>query len=242
MGWTPRLSGSLFLPFFRTVLSVDDSPRLRRRQQIRERILAVARQIFETEGPQAVTMRRVAAAADYSTMALYGHFADREDLLHSITREAFATFEQDLRDVEGATAWERLERGCQCYIRFGLRQPDDYRLAFAGGDRRAAQGPPAGQAAFDILRRMIRDCQAEGDLPGTDPDFFAQSIWAGLHGLASILLGFRGFPFFEKETLLQHHVRLLLQGARNMQEIPSDAGITRIFDNNCEEPLRKSAS
>jgi hypothetical protein len=37
----------------------------------------------------------------------------------------------------------------------------------------------------------------------------AQSIWAGMHGLVSLLIARPGFPWAEREALVAGHVRML---------------------------------
>ena len=48
------------------------------------RITAAARRLLDREGPDAVTMRRVARTVGITPMALYRHVADRDDLLNNL--------------------------------------------------------------------------------------------------------------------------------------------------------------
>ena len=45
-----------------------------------------ARELFATEGIEAVSMRKIADAVEYSPTIIYQHFADKEALLHEICR------------------------------------------------------------------------------------------------------------------------------------------------------------
>src|SRR5919112_404118 len=54
-----------------------------------ERILAAARGLFEREGAQAVSMRRIADAIGLTPMAIYRHFPNREALLKRISDDSF---------------------------------------------------------------------------------------------------------------------------------------------------------
>ena len=51
--------------------------RARERQQIRDRILDAARELFAAEGYDAVTMRRVAERIEYTPPVIYQHFSDK---------------------------------------------------------------------------------------------------------------------------------------------------------------------
>ena len=55
-----------------------------------DRIANVALTILENEGPEAVSMRRVAEAVGVTPMAIYHHFPSREALLNTITDREFA--------------------------------------------------------------------------------------------------------------------------------------------------------
>ena len=57
-----------------------------------ERIAKAALLILEAEGPEAVSMRRVAQAVGITPMAIYHHFPNRESLLDSITDREFEKF------------------------------------------------------------------------------------------------------------------------------------------------------
>jgi hypothetical protein len=39
-----------------------------------------------------------------------------------------------------------------------------------------------------------------------------QSIWAGLHGLVSLLIARPDFPWVERETLIARHLEMLADG------------------------------
>ena len=56
----------------------------REREEIRTRILDAARELFATEGYEAVTMRRIADRIEYSATAIYFHFRDKEALLQEL--------------------------------------------------------------------------------------------------------------------------------------------------------------
>ena len=59
-------------------------------QNTADRIAQIALTILENEGPEAVSMRRVAEAVGITPMAIYHHFPSREALLNTITDREFA--------------------------------------------------------------------------------------------------------------------------------------------------------
>jgi hypothetical protein len=54
---------------------------------------------------------------------------------------------------------------------------------------------------------------AQGLTRSIDPEQLAQSLWAGMHGLVSLLIARPEFPWVERETLIRGHLDLLVYAA-----------------------------
>jgi len=61
----------------------------RERQEMKQAILAAARDIAAQEGWQAVTIRKVADRIEYSPPMIYGHFENKDAVLLELMREGF---------------------------------------------------------------------------------------------------------------------------------------------------------
>ncbi|MCB1027670.1 MAG: TetR/AcrR family transcriptional regulator [Microthrixaceae bacterium] len=72
----------------------DGSPRARRPLSL-ERIVSAAIDLIESEGPDALSMRRLAARLGSSTMATYHHVADRQALMEAIGAHLMAELDPD---------------------------------------------------------------------------------------------------------------------------------------------------
>lgn len=59
----------------------------RRRSQIQSETLAAARKLLKTEGPEALTIRRLAEALDYSPASLYEYFASKEQITLALRQQ-----------------------------------------------------------------------------------------------------------------------------------------------------------
>ena len=66
---------------------------------MRERIIATARGLFAAEGFQSVSMRKVAAEAGCSPMALYGYFRNKDELLLALAADDLAQLARALKDA-----------------------------------------------------------------------------------------------------------------------------------------------
>src|SRR6476660_6566466 len=103
----------------------------RERLETRTKIMDAARELFGREGYEAVSMRRIADAIEYSPTAIYVHFKDKQDLLHQICQADFVALAQGVVELQKvADPIERIRRMGHAYIRFGVRHPNHYRLMF----------------------------------------------------------------------------------------------------------------
>lgn len=159
----------------------------------RGRILAEAGDLFVAHGAEGVTMRGLAQRIGVTPMALYRHFPSREELLQAVYEEGHAAFLGYLnRSLAEATAGRRLLESGRQYLAFAVDHPREYAVMFMEHVP-MPEGGPATQhwldaATFRFLVDRIRDCQAGGELAGGDPEEVALSIWAHVHGLASLFL------------------------------------------------------
>ena len=67
----------------------------------RERIIDAALSIMDTEGLDAVSMRRVAREVGVEAMSLYNHVRDKDDLLHGVIEQVMETFDLPDEPTDG---------------------------------------------------------------------------------------------------------------------------------------------
>ncbi|MCV7113696.1 TetR/AcrR family transcriptional regulator [Mycolicibacterium setense] len=92
----------------------------------RETLVALAHQYVSDHGIDALTMRRLATAADVSPSALYKHFRDRKDLQRAMADAVYATI--DLSDIDTADSSVQQVKTCCRRMRAAM-------LAFRDGGR-----------------------------------------------------------------------------------------------------------
>ena len=169
--------------------------REREREEIRGLILDAARELFASQGYEAVTMREIAKRIEYSPTAIYFHFKDKETLLHEICDADFGTLAQQLvLTAQIADPIEKLRAVGLAYFRFGVEHPNHYRLMFMTPhpplnheDSQLSKGNPE-EDAYQFLKDIVAEAIAANrfgkDL--TDVELLAQTIWAGVHGVISL--------------------------------------------------------
>src|SRR5271163_1039847 len=98
--------------------------RERERDGVRAKIMNAARDLFAAEGIEAVSMRKIAEAVEYSPTVIYQHFADKESLLREICRADFATLAEAMAQIAGmADPIERIRQIGMAYGKFGVAYP-----------------------------------------------------------------------------------------------------------------------
>ena len=174
----------------------------------RAEILAAAERIFVEHGYEGATIRKIADEVGLSSTALYMHFADKGEILHEICRQAFAALlELNLAVVAGPGGPEqRLRRMMQAYVDFGFANPNAYRLIYMTrpvelrhGALSAAQ--ELGGSLYRSFEQVVEDAEAEGRLRG-DARTTAQALWAGCHGVVSLVITKPYFDWVEHEALV----------------------------------------
>ncbi|TJZ98939.1 TetR/AcrR family transcriptional regulator [Actinacidiphila oryziradicis] len=112
----------------------------------RRALLDSAAELLDEGGPDAVTLRDVAARAGVSRGAPYGHFADKESLLAAVAAEGWERLSDEIAAQHG-TPSDRLRGALAALVTIGRRHPHRYRQMF---------GPPAGEEPGRIIRASCR--------------------------------------------------------------------------------------
>lgn len=153
--------------------------------------LRAAREAIAEHGVERLSLREVARRLGVSHQAPYKHFPSRDHLLAEVIRQCFQDFAAslDARDAQ-PTPHDDLQCLGGRYLQFALAHPLEYRLMFG-----TPWPEPAEEVglvrdalhAFNILRDDLRALHGSGPDAQTQVDLDAMMIWAGMHGLASIL-------------------------------------------------------
>ena len=153
-------------------MSVADR-RKREKTELRQEILDAARRIFREEGFDALTMRRVANAIEYSPTTIYLYFKNKADLVQAICDELFTVLGRRLQDFAGkhTDPLEYLEAGLRAYIEVGLKHPSHYYVAFVAAAGRVdyRYEGSSGQKAFEMPAGHGRRVCAGGPDPQGRP-------------------------------------------------------------------------
>lgn len=178
-----------------------------------------AREMFVAEGYANVSMRKIANKIGYSATTIYLYFKDKTDLLHQICEQTFARLAQNIKAIQQLSdnPMEKLRSGLREYIHFGLKHPSQYEIVFITPlpqDIKTEFEETNGKIAFDTMRVVVAECVSANLLKSNDVELISQTLWAGIHGVTSLLIQHGGFPFVERETLIDSVIDTLISGIR----------------------------
>jgi AcrR family transcriptional regulator len=190
--------------------------------RLRATLLDAAEALLADGGEQALSMRAIAHRAGVTPPAIYLHFADKDDLVHTLVAGRFASLGAAIAaatdDVDDPA--EALRAGCLAYCRWGVRQPGAYAVLFTAprrsafdadtsavarpgsGDDHAPAPGAAGATVFGELAGAIATCQDAGVARDGDTHRMATAVWAGLHGLVLLRAARPGFAWPDLESLV----------------------------------------
>jgi AcrR family transcriptional regulator len=185
-----------------------------------DRIASVALTILEKEGPEAVSMRRIADAVGITPMAIYHHFLSREALLNTITDREFAKLlsYMQAQPLNGGCE-DRLLAVLAGYVDYALARPRIFDFVFSRPRPGARQFPKDFRARRSPTLNPVADLLAaemeKGFLKRDDVWEVAFALWAHVHGYVMLYRAGR-VALSEKEfrKLLHRSIRKFLHGLK----------------------------
>jgi AcrR family transcriptional regulator len=188
--------------------------------------LEVARQVYDTEGYAAVTMRNIARRSGYSPAALYRYFSSHLELVRGIWQDAVEKMRDDAESAFAAQQdpLERVVAVLRSYANFAAAEPAAFRSTFLqtgvpGGDAELFQreGPlpnldPREGTSYRLLRQAITQAIAAGRMMPMDVDIAAQTLWGTVHGIVALPFHFRRFPLGEDSERLEAALQMIVRG------------------------------
>lgn len=156
------------------------------------RLLDAAGQLLSSQGPHALSMRRLATEVGTSTTAVYSLYGGKPELLSALHQEAFRRFGERLAEV-GSTdePLADLIRLALAYRANALANPHLYEVMFGRpipglepDECDQAESVNTMEPLLDAVRRLI----AAGIFVDRPAEIIALGLWATAHGLVSLEL------------------------------------------------------
>ena len=153
--------------------------------ELRNEIVAAAIELMDAAPDSAeLTLRSVARRVGVTAPAIYAHFADIAAIYDEVVNTSYGDLAAQFAGAtaKAPTGADTLYRGCGAYLAFGREHPARYALM----SRRAATGGVRAQA-FPLLVAALQSAIDEGSSASTNTARDAATLWAGVHGLSTIV-------------------------------------------------------
>ncbi|MFC9760024.1 TetR/AcrR family transcriptional regulator [Streptomyces sp. NPDC056921] len=148
-----------------------------------QQIMAAARELLDAEGPEALSMRRIAECVGIRAPSLYKHFPDKAAVEAGLQTQGMVRLAEDLEAAEAEIGDDApLLVLARAYRRHALAGPHLYRLTHNRPLARTVLPEGLEDRAAMPLARAV-----QGDID------IARSFWAFAHGMAVLELDGR-FP------------------------------------------------
>jgi AcrR family transcriptional regulator len=165
------------------------------KEQLRDKVVDAARDLFVCKGFEAVTMRELAQRIGFSATAIYLYFSDKEALMRAVCDADLLKLAHALQSVMAiSNPVERLLAIGEGYANFALTYPNQYRMLFMmphpvhAPEHSTLQQNNIEQDAYYQLKTVVQEVLDSGgfidDLK--DPDLIAQTIWGATHGVCAL--------------------------------------------------------
>jgi AcrR family transcriptional regulator len=162
--------------------------------QTGEALLEAAERIVESEGLDALTVRRVAEGVGTTTRAVYSVYGSKDGLIVALGRRAFELLRAEIEALPTTAdpAADLVDAGVEVFRRFAVEHPTLFRIGVQWGtlpDPRLAAGfrSTAGEALAGLEKRVGR-LEAAGILGGRTVRDATRAFHALCEGLAAMEL------------------------------------------------------
>jgi AcrR family transcriptional regulator len=156
-------------------------------QTTQARIFAAARALFDQDGVDGVSMRRIAGKVGITPMAIYKHYPDKDALLNALMLDGFAAWEARVEKIRESEPLGWLRQMGEAFLDFALGQPRRYEAAFllkASAARRYPGDFEAGRSpVVSKMMARIEEARAQGlvaDIPTIDITISFTALVQGL--------------------------------------------------------------
>ncbi|WP_438985397.1 TetR/AcrR family transcriptional regulator [Aequoribacter sp.] len=190
---------------------------------LREALIDSAEQAIVEQAAEAMSLRALARNAGVSQTAPYRHFSDRNTLLAAVSERGYQRLIKALLgaiDSIDDNAERQVREAARCYVQFAIDNPQLFKLMF-GPLLQPTLNYPALHARIRECNHLVQTMLANGIGSGSfredDIRYLTNTAWAGIHGLATLVIDMP--ELFEQHIELERQMDVSVRSLLNcMQE------------------------
>ncbi len=191
---------------------------------LREALIDSAEQAIVDQAAEAMSLRALARNAGVSQTAPYRHFSDRNTLLAAVSERGYQRLISALHsaiDSIDDDAERQVREAARCYVQFAIDNPQLFKLMF---------GPLLQPTlTYPELHARIRECNhlvqtmlsngiRSGSFREDDIRYLTNTAWAGIHGLATLVIDMP--DLFEQHIELERQMDISVRSLLNCMQEP----------------------
>ncbi len=170
---------------------------LRLKEETRVNILEAALHIVKEDGWQALSMRKIADAIEYTAPIIYEYFSNKEAILLELTRKGYLILASDLKEARDKHCLpaKQLESMWLAYWNFAFANRELYQGMFGVSTNCSCElvnNLPEANIPYDLFSEVIGELMQIDDLDSDAICTKYYTFWSVVHGLISINILSRG--------------------------------------------------
>ncbi len=185
--------------------------------QMREKISASALRLFQEEGYEAISMRRLAQEAGLTPMTLYKYFDSKIDILRSLWAEIFNVLFDELDQIatKEPDPQARIQAVALRYVTYWLDNPEHYFLVFMSKgikqiDVRGFVESDTIMARFDVLGDSLAAALGR-DVDPREMRLKSELQLCALNGIVHNLITISSYSWSDPESLVRIAIKGLVE-------------------------------
>lgn len=163
---------------------------------LKEALIETALDMVESDGLDAITLRELTQRLGTSRSAVYRHFDSKEALIRGVIEKGFEQLDLLFTPIfqkSDDPVSVRFEKMGRAYLEFAIEKPNLYRLLFGEKYKSEREGlcdyrDESQASGLYALIGLLLEGQQDGIIAKVDPMVQAATVWASIHGLASLLI------------------------------------------------------
>ena len=188
---------------------------------LRKKIIDAASGILVKDGYENLSIRKIASVIEYSPGIIYHYFKDKAEIVACIVEEQYGSILKKMSEisVDVENPENTIINGLRCYIELMLDSPEQFRAILMNDIEAIQENVNMLEEGISKKRKSIEDlCKLvslgieKGKFREMDVELTAQIIWTSTHGLVSRLVLEKNIPKEQKDKLINHHFKMLING------------------------------
>lgn len=179
-------------------------------------LLKAAGDLLAAEGPEALTVRRIAGAAGCSTMNVYSRFGGKDGVVEQLFIEGFRRLGESMTSRPLTDDPIADIRSCGVgYRKFAIEHQTLYAVMFdrvVPDFRPSAEAQALAGSTLDLLAQRLQRAMQAGRLRAADPLRTAALVWATTHGVVSLELKSAGPTVIDWPAVYDEALSMIIKG------------------------------